>query len=60
MSSAVCNYDRPWFDRPIVGQIRYMSGISTGKKFDSKKYIAQNSRAQATSEMSEPANLFAS
>ena len=60
MSSAVCNYDRPWFDRPIVGQIRYMSGISTGKKFDSKKYIAQNSRAQATSEISGPANLFAS
>ena len=35
-------FDRPWFDRPIFGQIRYMSGASTGKKFDSKKYIAQN------------------
>lgn len=32
-------YDRPWFDRPIFGKIRYMSGNSTGKKFDSKKYI---------------------
>lgn len=31
--------DRPWFDRPIFGKIRYMSGGSTGKKFDSKTYI---------------------
>ena len=31
--------DRPWFERPIFGQIRYMSLASTGKKFDSKKYI---------------------
>ncbi len=36
-------FDRPWFERPIFGQIRYMSGESTGKKFDSKKYIKQNS-----------------
>lgn len=35
-------FDRPWFERPIFGQIRYMSGASTGKKFDSKKYIARN------------------
>ncbi len=32
-------HDRPWFDRPIFGTIRYMSGASTGKKFDSKRYI---------------------
>ena len=32
-------HDRPWFDRPIFGTIRYMSGSSTGKKFDSKRYI---------------------
>ncbi|QNI31453.1 deoxyribodipyrimidine photo-lyase [Alloacidobacterium dinghuense] len=32
-------HDRPWFDRPIFGAIRYMSGASTGKKFDSKRYI---------------------
>jgi deoxyribodipyrimidine photo-lyase len=38
-------FDRPWFDRPIFGKIRYMSGASTGKKFDSKKYISQNSEA---------------
>ena len=35
-------FDRPWFERPVFGQIRYMSGESTGKKFDSKKYIQQN------------------
>jgi deoxyribodipyrimidine photo-lyase len=38
--------DRPWFERPIFGQIRYMSGASTGKKFDSRKYISQYSREQ--------------
>jgi len=34
-------HDRPWFDRPIFGTVRYMSGASTGKKFDSKRYIRQ-------------------
>jgi deoxyribodipyrimidine photo-lyase len=38
----VGKFDRPWFERPIFGQIRYMSGQSTGRKFDSKKYIRQN------------------
>jgi deoxyribodipyrimidine photo-lyase len=37
----VGKFDRPWFDRPIFGKIRYMSGASTGKKFDSKKYVRQ-------------------
>jgi deoxyribodipyrimidine photo-lyase len=32
-------HDRPWFDRPIFGTVRYMSAASTGKKFDSKRYI---------------------
>ncbi len=40
--SIVGKYDRPWFERPIFGLIRYMSGASTGKKFDSKKYMQQN------------------
>ncbi|HLV89234.1 MAG TPA: deoxyribodipyrimidine photo-lyase [Candidatus Sulfotelmatobacter sp.] len=44
--SIVGKFDRPWFERPIFGQIRYMSGESTGRKFDSKKYIAQNLSAQ--------------
>jgi deoxyribodipyrimidine photo-lyase len=34
-------FDRPWFDRPIFGTIRYMSAASTGRKFDSKKYIRE-------------------
>jgi hypothetical protein len=37
--------ERPWFERPIFGQIRSMSGVSTGKKFDSRKYIQQNLHA---------------
>jgi deoxyribodipyrimidine photo-lyase len=32
-------HDRPWMERPVFGIIRYMSSNSTGKKFDSKKYI---------------------
>ena len=34
-------FDRAWGERPIFGKIRYMSGTSTGKKFDSKRYIQQ-------------------
>jgi deoxyribodipyrimidine photo-lyase len=33
-------FDRPWFEREIFGTIRYMSAASTGKKFDSKLYMA--------------------
>ena len=38
----VGKFDRPWFERSIFGQIRYMSRESTGRKFDSKRYIQQN------------------
>ena len=41
----VGKHDRPWFDRPVFGLVRYMSGESTGKKFDSKRYIEMNSVA---------------
>ena len=34
-------FDRAWGIRPIFGKRRYMSGASTGKKFDSKLYIRQ-------------------
>ncbi len=34
-------FDRAWGERPVFGKIRYMSGASTGKKFDSKRYIEQ-------------------
>ena len=45
--SMVGKFDRPWFDRPIFGKIRYMSGASTGKKFDSKRYIQQMNALRA-------------
>jgi deoxyribodipyrimidine photo-lyase len=41
-------FDRPWGERPIFGKIRYMSQASTGRKFDSKKYIEQNSDTAQT------------
>ncbi|MGI4854751.1 MAG: deoxyribodipyrimidine photo-lyase [Janthinobacterium lividum] len=34
-------FDRPWGERKIFGKIRYMSGASSGKKFNSKAYMAQ-------------------
>jgi deoxyribodipyrimidine photo-lyase len=42
----VGKFDRAWGTRPIFGKIRYMSGASTGKKFDSKRYIQQMSVLQ--------------
>ncbi|HXY51279.1 MAG TPA: deoxyribodipyrimidine photo-lyase [Terriglobales bacterium] len=47
--SIVGKFDRPWFERAIFGQIRYMSGASMGKKFDSRKYIQENLHAEAPS-----------
>ncbi len=35
----VGKHDRPWFERPVFGHVRYMSLASTGRKFDSKCYI---------------------
>jgi deoxyribodipyrimidine photo-lyase len=37
-------FDRPWFERPIYGTIRYMSGNAARKKFDADSYIEQMSR----------------
>ena len=34
-------FDRPWNQHPVFGKIRYMSGASTGRKFDSKRYMAE-------------------
>jgi deoxyribodipyrimidine photo-lyase len=39
----VGKHDRPWFNRPIFGLIRSMSGASTAKKFDARSYIRQHS-----------------
>ena len=34
-------FDRAWNERPVFGKRRYMSGASTGRKFNSKLYIRQ-------------------
>jgi deoxyribodipyrimidine photo-lyase len=40
-------FDRPWFERPIFGQIRYMSGPAAAKKFNAESYIrAQKALAE--------------
>jgi deoxyribodipyrimidine photo-lyase len=33
--------DRPWFERPVFGTIRYMSYAGTSRKFDAQAYIRQ-------------------
>ena len=38
----VGKHDRPWFNRPVFGLVRPMSGASLAKKFDAKAYIRQN------------------
>jgi deoxyribodipyrimidine photo-lyase len=43
----VGKHDRPWFNRPIFGQIRYMSYASTSKKFDARKYIENVKQLEA-------------
>ena len=37
----VGKHDRPWFNRPVIGLIRPMSGASIAKKMDAKAYIRQ-------------------
>jgi deoxyribodipyrimidine photo-lyase len=38
----VGRHDRPWFDRPVFGLVRTMTGGSLAKKFDAAMYIEQN------------------
>ena len=38
----VGKHDRPWFERPVFGLVRPMSGASLAKKFDAGAYIGQN------------------
>jgi deoxyribodipyrimidine photo-lyase len=40
-------FDRPWFERPIFGRIRYMSGDAAARKFDAAAYIRQMQRLAA-------------
>lgn len=35
-------HDRPWFDRPVFGKIRYMNRNGAEKKFEVKAYISAN------------------
>jgi deoxyribodipyrimidine photo-lyase len=46
-------FDRPWFERPIFGTVRYMSGKAAGKKFDAERYIEQMARLAGASGQSE-------
>jgi deoxyribodipyrimidine photo-lyase len=34
-------YDRPWFERPVFGTVRYMSSSSAARKLRVKPYIAR-------------------
>jgi deoxyribodipyrimidine photo-lyase len=33
-------HDRPWFDRPIFGTMRYMTSKSMAKKFNARRYMS--------------------
>jgi deoxyribodipyrimidine photo-lyase len=41
----VGRHDRPWFNRPVFGLVRSMTGASIARKFDAESYIRQNERA---------------
>lgn len=38
----VGRHDRPWFNRPVFGLVRTMTGASTAKKFDAVRYICRH------------------
>jgi deoxyribodipyrimidine photo-lyase len=38
----VGKHDRPWFERPVFGLVRPMSGASLAKKIDARAYIERN------------------
>jgi deoxyribodipyrimidine photo-lyase len=46
-------FDRPWFQRPIFGTIRYMSGKAARKKFDAEKYIGQMAELAGVKQQTE-------
>lgn len=42
---SICGiHDRPWFERPVFGQIRYMNFTGLKKKFNLEKYILLNNK----------------
>ncbi|NTV05395.1 MAG: deoxyribodipyrimidine photo-lyase [Chlorobiaceae bacterium] len=48
-------HDRPWFDRPVYGKIRYMNASGCARKFDVNRYITRN---EGCSEQKKQQNLF--
>ena len=40
--------DRPWFNRPVFGLVRTMTGASFARKFDAEAYIRQNNNELLT------------
>lgn len=43
---SICGvHDRPWFERPVFGKIRYMGVEGLKKRFDLAKYVEMNMRA---------------
>jgi deoxyribodipyrimidine photo-lyase len=53
-------FDRPWFERPIFGTIRWMSGDAARKKFDADKYIGQMNALAGRSGATAQTGLFES
>ena len=51
-------FDRPWFERPIFGTIRYMSSDAARKKFDAASYIAQMTKLAGEDLKQDQATLF--
>ncbi|GIW59649.1 MAG: deoxyribodipyrimidine photo-lyase [Patescibacteria group bacterium] len=40
---SICGvHDRPWFERPVFGSIRYMNAQGLKNKFDTAEYVARN------------------
>lgn len=42
-------FDRPWFERPIFGTIRYMASSGAERKFETKRYIEQMDKLSGAS-----------
>ena len=52
-------FDRPWFERPIFGTIRWMSGDAARKKFDADRYIQQMYHLAGRADSSPQGSLYA-
>lgn len=43
-------HDRPWFERPVFGSIRYMNASGASKKFSISDYVAKVNRLSSNSD----------